>query len=187
MQTGWPPQPLRNILRLAPDFQVRFSWLALVAAGLATLAWLWLVRWRTARHRHPLWKSLVLPASGVTLVWLLTMTLLLPPLDHGRSPKPLVNLVRQWVPAESCLQAPGLSRANVAALTLFGPYTVHAATPEHLLPGHCRHMVLHQRLPATLAERNRLQPPAVPSGWTLLGKVQRPGEVTEVFLVLVKR
>ena len=36
-----------------------------------TLAWLWLVRWRTGRHRHALWKSLVLPAGGVALCWLL--------------------------------------------------------------------------------------------------------------------
>jgi hypothetical protein len=61
-------------------FVPQLSVVALAVAALGTLAWLWLVRWRTSRHRHPLWKSLVLPASGVALAWLLTMTLLLPPL-----------------------------------------------------------------------------------------------------------
>ena len=35
------------------------------------------------RSRHPLWKSMVLPASGVSLSWLLVMTLLLPPRRPG--------------------------------------------------------------------------------------------------------
>ena len=45
-----------------------FSALALAFALAGTLAWLWLVRWRTGRNRHPLWKSLVLPAGGVSAV-----------------------------------------------------------------------------------------------------------------------
>ena len=57
---------------------------------LAGGAWHWrtdlalaLVRWRTGRHRNALWKSLVLPAGGVALAWLLLMTLWLP-LERGR-------------------------------------------------------------------------------------------------------
>jgi len=62
-----------------------------VCAAAGTLAWIGLVRWRTAEHRHPVWKSLVLPASGVALAWLLSMTLMLPVVDYARSTRPLVE------------------------------------------------------------------------------------------------
>ena len=80
------------------------------------LAWLALVRWRTARHhQHALWKSLALPAGGVALglavgherCWL-------PPLDYARS-----NW-RRWVgrhQGAACAGAgalPGRSRAEPA-------------------------------------------------------------------------
>jgi len=68
------------------------------AAALAgTLAWIALARWRTGRHRTALWKSLVLPAAGATLCWLLLMTLWLPALDYGRSFAPQMREVRRWV------------------------------------------------------------------------------------------
>ena len=50
---------------MSPGYVSQFSVVALVGAIVGTLAWLWLVRWRVGRNRHPLWKSLVLPAGGV--------------------------------------------------------------------------------------------------------------------------
>jgi hypothetical protein len=48
----------------------------------------WLVRWRTSRTAQAIWKSLVLPAGGAALCWLLVMTLWLPVLDYARSYAP---------------------------------------------------------------------------------------------------
>ncbi|MCC9026495.1 glycosyltransferase, partial [Neisseria gonorrhoeae] len=64
MQTGIPRQPAANVAKLAPGFEPSFSWLAFLAAALATLAWAWLVKWRAGRQRAAVWKSLVLPAGG---------------------------------------------------------------------------------------------------------------------------
>ncbi len=44
-----------------------------------------------AATAHALWKSLVLPAGGVALCWLLLMTLWLPLLDYARSNRPWVE------------------------------------------------------------------------------------------------
>jgi hypothetical protein len=129
MQTGVPRQPAANIARLAPGYPPSFSVLALALALAATLAWLWLVKWRTGRSRHPLWKSLVLPASGVALCWLLAMTLLLPPLDHARSYRSLVQRVARQIPAHSCIAAPDVPRALVVALEHLGGFRVDAVTP----------------------------------------------------------
>ena len=49
----------------------------------------WLVKWRAGRHRAAIWKSLVLPAGGAALCWLLLLTLWLPLLDYARSYKKL--------------------------------------------------------------------------------------------------
>ncbi|OYZ20637.1 MAG: hypothetical protein B7Y28_08375 [Polaromonas sp. 16-63-31] len=67
MQTGMPRQPAANVAKLAPGFEPSFSWLAFLAAALATLAWAWLVKWRAGRQRAAVWKSMVLPAGGATL------------------------------------------------------------------------------------------------------------------------
>jgi hypothetical protein len=128
MQTGTPAKLAANVAKLSPGYANTFSPIALVLAAAGTLAWLWLVRWRTGRHRHPLWKSLVLPAGGVSICWLLVMTLLLPPLDNARSYRSLVQQIARQVPKESCIAAPGMERAQVVALEYLGGYRVDAAT-----------------------------------------------------------
>jgi 4-amino-4-deoxy-L-arabinose transferase-like glycosyltransferase len=131
MQTGVPAQPAANVMRLAPGFVPRFSLPALLFAIAATLAWLWLVRWRSGRNRHPLWKSMVLPASGVALCWLLLMTLWLPLLDHARSYRPLMQRIAQRIPSGACVAAPGVPRAQLAALEYLGRFRVDAtASPD---------------------------------------------------------
>ena len=113
MHTGVPAKPAANVAKLAPGFETSFSLLALLLAAAGTLAWLWLVRWRTGRHREALWKSMVLPASGVALCWLLLMTLWLPLLDYARSPRPWVERIAALVPADACT-APTCSRKACA-------------------------------------------------------------------------
>lgn len=129
IRTGVPAQPALNIERLAPGYPHSFTPGALLPALGATLAWLWLVKWRTGRSRHPLWKSLVLPASGVALCWLLVMTLLLPPLDHARGYRSLMERIARHVPHGFCVAAPGIPVAEVVALEYLGGYRVDAVTP----------------------------------------------------------
>lgn len=120
MQTGFPAQPAINVARLAPGFVLQFSLTAFILASLATLAWTGLVRWRAGRHRSALWKSMVLPASGAILCWLLVMTLWLPLLDFGRSYAPLVNKVRSMMGATDCVHYFGLTKAQGAAFQFHG-------------------------------------------------------------------
>ncbi|MEP7303111.1 MAG: hypothetical protein ABI699_16480 [Caldimonas sp.] len=129
MQTGVPAKPGANIAKLSPGYDNRFSAIALVFAVLATLAWAWLVKWRTGRTRHPFWKSLVLPAGGVSLCWLLVMTLLLPPLDNARGDRSMVLRIARQVPPGACIAAPGMAPPQVVALEYFGRWRVDAVTP----------------------------------------------------------
>ena len=163
VQTGVPAKPAANIARLAPGFTPEFSALALLLAMFGTAGWVWLVRWRTGRHREALWKSLVLPAGGVALCWLLLMTLGLPILDYARSNRPIVERIAQHVPAGQCIAAPGQPPALVAALEFFGPYQVDAR--HGAASTRCNFLVRVEPAQAT---------PPPPDGWTRIARERRP-------------
>jgi len=125
MQTGVPAQPAHNVERLAPGFVHQFSILTWLIALVATGAWAWLVSWRAGRHRAALWKSLVLPAGGAALCWLLLMTLWLPLLDYARSDAPLVQRARSLLPEQvQCVTTLGLNRSQIAAFSYFSDLTL---------------------------------------------------------------
>lgn len=166
MQWGVPAKPAANIAKLAPGFEPHFSALALVVAALGTLAWLWLVRWRAGRNREALWRSLVLPASGVALGWLLLMTLGLPVLDYARSDRPLIEKLGQHLPREECVLARNLPRHQIAGLAALGGYRVfdeqapQAPACDFLL---------------TLGRRAR----ETPQGWEFVARERRPTDRSE--------
>ncbi len=123
MQTGVPAQPAANVARLAPQFQHSFSLATFFIAICATLVWAWLVKWRVGKHRAALWKSLVLPAGGAGLCWLLLMTLWMPLLNHAQSYASLVRNARQALtaaPADACIAVYALPQGTLAALRTYG-------------------------------------------------------------------
>lgn len=177
MQAGWPTQPLANVRKLIQGFEPSFHPLALLVASLGTIAWLGLVRWRTARHQHALWKSLVLPASGVALQWLLVMSLWLPAADYARSNRPLVERLRAQLPAEfNCLAAPRQPLHLLAALEFQGSWRIDAR--RSLLQTSCERALL-------LADAS--QPVQVPEGWSLVATVRRPTDRQQHYLLLQRR
>jgi hypothetical protein len=158
------------------------SWLALGLALAATATWLGLVRWRTGRHRAVLWKSVVLPASGVALCWLLLMTLWLPLLDYSRSNRPLAERLVRHVPAGRCIATPQAPTSLVAALEFHGRRRVDA-TPQSAR-GVCPvlMLVLPLRGPdmargTTLAEQARA------AGWREVARERRPTDRNEAVVV----
>lgn len=155
MQTGVPAKPAANVAKLAPGFVPEFSWLALLPALAATIAWIWLVTWRVGRHRQALWKSLVLPASGATLCWLLLLTLWLPLLDFGRSYGPVARRIARLTPPTSpCVMVDGLGQAQIAALQIQGGLSlVRTSTGGD---ERCRVLVVSPESQPTLDQRVRL-------------------------------
>jgi hypothetical protein len=177
MLTGVPAKPAANVAKLAPTFEPAFHAVDLLPAVLATAAWLWLLRWRTGRHRDAVWKSMVLPAGGVVLAWLLLMTLWRPLLDHARSARPWVDALRPALTDVRCIEAPGLAPALVAALEVHGGWRVVAA-PDPAVASGCdaRLLLLRDHAPDAT-------PPSAPPGWTLADAVRRPTERDELTAV----
>ncbi|MDI1246772.1 MAG: hypothetical protein PSV24_15380 [Rhodoferax sp.] len=127
MQTGFPAQPAANVARLVPGFEHSFSLAPFLIALAASLVWAWLVKWRVDRHQAAIWKSVVLPAGGAALSWLLLMTLWLPLLDFARSYAPMVKLVTSAMPqAPGCVATLGLNRGQIAALQFHGQLQLQA-------------------------------------------------------------
>lgn len=174
IQTGIPKQPAANVARLAPEFISRFEPWSLILALLATATWLWLVRWRTGRHQEALWKSLVLPASGVALSWLLLMTLWLPLLDHARSYRMLIERVAQHIPAHACVVALDLTRGQTAALQFFGP-DWHVVAHSSIKAAQCPWRIQSVSMRHTLA--------AAPTGWRFVHRERRPTDDEESLVI----
>ena len=177
LQTGIPAKPAANIARLAPGFEPQFSVLALAVALAATAAWCALVWWRASRNRAAIWKSLVLPASGATLGWLLLMTLGLPLLDYARSYAPQVRqVVAALGPAPGCVLTHGLSRPQVAALQYHGQLDLRTDATRPLAD--CAWLAVSSNtgdMPDDLD---------MPVRWRLHANIQRPTDKSERLLLL---
>ena len=186
MQTGVPAKPAANVARLAPGFVPEFSLGLWLLGTVATLAWIWLVVWRTGRNRQALWKSLVLPAAGATLCWVLLMTLWLPLLDFGRSYGPLSRSLARLVPPDSpCVLADGLSQAQIAALQYQGQLRLVRTTalgdgPVPASQHGCRAMVVSPETQPTLDERVLL------TDWAYKASVSRLTDRRERLLVYLR-
>lgn len=173
MQTGVPRQPAANVARLAPGFEPSFSWFAFLIALAATLAWAWLVKWRTAAHRTALWKSLVLPAGGATLCWLLLMTLWLPLLDYARSYAPMSRQVAKQIGKTDCVEIYGISSAQAAAFQYHGQLTLRQTAPD----AGCEFLIVDADAQSTLSTAVNLP------DWAFWATLRRPADKNENVLL----
>jgi len=181
MQTGWPAQPAANVQRLFPGFEPSLGWISFLAALAATAVWVWLVVWRTAKHRHALWKSMVLPAGGTALCWLLLLTLWLPLLDFARSYKPWVQQIQAIMAKQdaseashACMLSYGLDVGQMTAFHYHGGFDVRAV--EAISNAHqlqCTWLLVDNDLRPELPNVMRM------SEWTRVRTIRRPSDNNE--------
>lgn len=179
LQTGVPAKPAANVAKLAPGFVPSFSLLPFAVALAATVAWVALVRWRTKRNRQAIWKSLVLPAGGAALGWLLVMTLWLPVLDYARSYTAVVQRLAARMDAPGCVQVFGLTRPQVAALRFHGGLDLRIAGAG--AGSACPWLVATEDLELSV-------PMAFDSRrWSLVAKIPRPTDARDNLLLYKKK
>lgn len=177
LQTGVPAKPAANVAKLAPGFEPSFALLPFVVALGATVAWIALVRWRTRRSRHAIWKSFVLPAGGAALGWLLVMTLWLPVLDYARSYTAVVQRLAARMDAPGCVEVFGLNRPQIAALRYHGDLDLRVAAA----PSACPWLVVSEDLESSVAMAFDAR------RWTLVAKIPRPTDRRDNLLLYRKR
>ncbi len=177
MQTGVPPQPAANVAKLVPGFSPSFSEWTFGLALLATAAWSFLFFWRIGKHRPAIWMSMVLPASGAALCWLLLLSLWLPLLDYARSYQPLMLDVQKYLGDKpydgSCIQVQGLEANQQAALRYY--------TGRIILPMHgdqtCQWLIVNNAEFVHAPSHAQLQ------NWHLAGHIQRLAHGRENWLL----
>jgi hypothetical protein len=165
------------VAKLAPGFVPEFSMLALVLALTASAAWCALVGWRAKRHRAAIWKSLVLPAAGATLSWLLLMTLWMPLLNYAQSYNALVRHTLSQMQPQGCAHVLGLGHGTLAAYQYYGQLS--------LLP-----MGAATQCPWLLAApRDGMKVPSAisDSDWVLQTAVRHPSDGNQTVLVFRRR
>jgi 4-amino-4-deoxy-L-arabinose transferase-like glycosyltransferase len=112
MTTGFPDAIARNFTRLEPGHVQHFSWIAFVVALACTLAWLGLI---VKSERSAPFRSVTFWAAGITLLWVLAMTLILSWIDYGKSYRQVAVALKQNVPAGTrCIESRGLGEAQRA-------------------------------------------------------------------------
>jgi 4-amino-4-deoxy-L-arabinose transferase-like glycosyltransferase len=97
---GWPPGLARHVARNAPDFVLPDGQIRLIVGALITVLWIVLL-WRLPRSisRAPAnW------AIGLTMLWCLSVVLLMPWFDHGRSYRPMAESLKLAVAGERAEQ-----------------------------------------------------------------------------------
>lgn len=124
MWWGWAGLLLDNQAKIThwlkdyqPSFEPALDSTSFVVALLCTVLWLILV-WRVGRSMR---RSVVNWASGMTLIWILAMTLWLPWLDSGKSYRNMVVALKQAMPVQyNCLRRENLGEGQRAMLHYFG-------------------------------------------------------------------
>jgi 4-amino-4-deoxy-L-arabinose transferase-like glycosyltransferase len=178
MQTGVPAQPAANVARLAPGFEASYSALTFAIACLATVAWAWLVKWRVGRHRAAIWKSLVLPAGGAALNWLLLMTLWMPLLNYAQSYKALVKRTADKIShTPGCVETLGLGQGQIAAFQFYGKLQLKAMqnTPT------CPWLLVEPRTDSSLPKEADL------TQWELMDVIHHAANAGESVLLFKQR
>ncbi|MEO8249137.1 MAG: hypothetical protein ABI589_07180, partial [Burkholderiales bacterium] len=120
-----------------------------------------------------IWKSLVLPAGGTVLCWLLLTTLWLPVFDYARSYGPLVRRVVSIMDQPSCVEVFGMTRAQIAAFRFHGKLKLQPAGGFTECPW----------LIADADAADALRAALDLGHWTEFGRFRRPGDNNEDVLV----
>ncbi|HSN19845.1 MAG TPA: glycosyltransferase family 39 protein [Usitatibacter sp.] len=167
--TGSPDFAAAVIRREVPDFHYRFNFLSVALASLLTLLWIVVV----ARSIRSTRRALVNWTAGITMVWMLVMTLGVPLIDQARSYRGLASRVMANLPpAFGCVARENVGDAQRALLD----YYVNLRTIPVELPA-------ASRCKALLVQATPLRAPKVPPGWTETWRGSRPGDRNELFIV----
>lgn len=167
LETGIPEQPALNVYKLIPGYIHQFDVIAFFIALLSTGLWLKLIHWRVGRHPAAIWKSMVLPASGSIVCWILLMTLWLPFLDRGLSYKAWALELSQLTNQTHCVNYYELDRNQIAGLSYHSGIQFHTLTPSSQ---QCDWLLIKANTFTNFEASGELK------NWTFLQLSQRPGD-----------
>ena len=174
LETGIPEQPALNVHKLIPGYKHQFENISFFIALLTTGLWIKLIHWRAGRHPAALWKSMVLPASGAIVCWILLMTLWLPFLDRGLSYRAWALELNQLTKQANCVNYYQLDRNQIAGLSYHSGIQFH---PLHTNSKKCDWLLIKANSSKEL-EDSELQ-----KYWKFQQLSQRPGDKKDLLKI----
>jgi 4-amino-4-deoxy-L-arabinose transferase-like glycosyltransferase len=170
--TGSPEFAHAWLQKEVPGFTYRFSFIAFAFAAALTLIWLVVV----ARSLRSTRRAVVNWTAGITMVWMLVMTLGVPLVDQARSYRALsARIVESMPPDFTCVARRNVGDAQRALLDYF--VNLSTIREDNPASSRCRALLVQ----ATLG-----RPVAAGPEWTEAWRGSRPGDRNELF-VLYKR
>lgn len=129
---GFPETLANRVPILAPGVKGNANVYEVLIGITATLAWISLVSWRVRRGNPRLWRPVVLSAGGLTLIWVLLMTLWIPAIDRIQGQATLAHsLTTGWVrAAELKLGLPAAEIRRALLTRPAGPTSLNASSPS---------------------------------------------------------
>ena len=123
---GLPQTLAVRVEILAPGVTGNANPAEILVGIMASIAWITLVLWRVRRGQPRLWRPVVLSAGGLTLLWILLMTLWMPAIDRILSPQTLaLSLENGWLKAAE-------NRSGIPADSLRAAMASSPIRPQHL-------------------------------------------------------
>ena len=167
--TGNPEVAAVWIAKEVPGFHYRFNFMSFALALLLTLIWIVVV----ARSLRSTRRALVNWAAGITMVWMLMMTLGLPLVDQARSYRGVAARIAAELPVDlRCIARRNMGDAQRALLDYFA--SIRTVREESPAAARCN---------ALLVQAAPLKTPAVGPGWTEAWRGSRPGDRNELFIL----
>src|SRR6266705_2428908 len=160
MMTGVPSRIADRFSKLEPGYVPQFSLTAFAVALAFTLAWLWLI----LKSERSAFRGVTFWSAGITLLWCLAMTLILPWIDYGKSYRPVAQALKKHIPAGTrCIESRGLVEAQRAV------FDYHAGVVTQRLE-----LRAESRCPLLLVQARQGEPDRTGPGWKLLWEGSRP-------------
>jgi 4-amino-4-deoxy-L-arabinose transferase-like glycosyltransferase len=167
--TGRPEFAVAWLQKEVPGFTYKFSFVSCALAALLTMIWIVVV----ARSLRSTRRAIVNWAAGITMSWMLMMTLGLPFVEQVRSYRELSARVAGALPADfACIARMNLGDAQRSLIDYFANIET---TPVE--------MPAANRCNALLVQAAPLKIPKVGPEWEEAWRGSRPGDRHELFIV----
>ncbi len=167
--TGQPEFAAAWLQKEVPGFTYRFNFIAFSLAALLTLIWMVVV----ARSLRSTRRAVVNWAAGITMVWMLVMTIGVPLVDQARSYRAVSSRIVEALPPDfTCVARRGVGDAQRALLDYFVNLTT--IREDHPAAARCK---------ALLVQATPLRVPSPGPAWTEAWRGSRPGDRNELFIV----
>lgn len=165
---GFPESIVRYLQTYLPGYQLEFRVISFVLALVLSL--LWLISITRARQSNR--RAIVNWTAGITMFWMLAMTLWLPFIDEGKSYRTMVASLKRALPNPAdCVASRGLGESQRAVLDYFAGLRTRRL--ERLVTNDCGYM-LTQSVQSTPTVED-------PTEWRMMWEGARPGDKVELF------